>query len=385
MPGTSQTLPDPPPYNPLPDIAKFLGLSLTDMAIRGALTVVVLLVALVLGRWLARRASRMPVPVEVRLARGGRLGKRGERTVVERQVGAGPWLGRLTTLSVWLAAAIAITYIWLARLDTNARDNVLKALQQIGIQIVWSLVVIACTLGVGNILQRGFLTSLPRTVNRNLATLGARLVYVGTLAVGAIIVLTIWGTGIAIPVTLLGALAVALSISLQDVLKNLVAGVYLLLEHPFVIGDHISLTPYTGEVEDIQLRYTALITPEGERVLIPNSMLFSSAVVNLSAAERQRVTVTVTLPDPGPDGLERTEEQIRAALAAVPAVLRDPGPEIRVNRAASGTVDLHAVFWLPVGLAGGTAAVYSDVIERVRAVIQGAEVAVLDSAASATV
>src|SRR5262249_18025397 len=183
------------------------------------------------------------------------------------------------------------------------------------------------------ILQRSLVINMERRVNRNLSLLSGRIVYVAALVVGLIVILAIWGTGVVLPVTLLGAVTVALSLALQDVLKNLVSGIYLLLERPFTLGDHIALAPYVGEVEDIEIRYTALRTADGQRVIIPNSMLFSSAVVNLSAYERRRSTFTVTVPDTGVDAVDQAEEAIRAALEDTSGVLEQPAPDVIITRA----------------------------------------------------
>src|SRR5258706_212795 len=141
----------------------------------------------------------------------------------------------------------------------------------------------ALALLLARVLERGVDRSLGRRLNQNLLLLAGRMIYIGTLIIGVIVILVIWGTGLVIPITLLGALSVALSLALQDILKNLVSGVYLLVERRFVIGDRITVSTYTGEVEDIQLRVTMLRTPDGQQALIPNSLLFTSPVVNLSA------------------------------------------------------------------------------------------------------
>jgi small-conductance mechanosensitive channel len=360
-------------------------------AIRAGLTLLVLLVALSGGGWLAQRASKVPIPLENRFTRylNGLNGKRRRFNksveVTERSVGASRWLGGLTFASVLVAALVAIAFIWFGDLKTLQTTDLRNRLVQFGVELGSSLVVLACALGLGRLLQRGFVSSLPATVNRNLATLGGRIVYASVLAIGGIIILAIWGTGLVLPVALLGALTVALSLALQDVLKNLVAGIYLLLEHPFVIGDHISLTPYSGEVKDIQIRYTSLIMEGGEIVLIPNSMLFSSAVINLSEAERIRSALTVTVPDTGASGIDHAESGIRAALEAVHSVHRDPAPQVTVSRATGGKVDLQVVFWTPVGDAGASGTIYSDVIEQIRTQVKDAEIAVVDPTASAIV
>jgi small-conductance mechanosensitive channel len=349
--------------------------------VRLALTLLALVVALTGGRWLAGLASRVPVGVELKLGRNGR--SQGA-DVASARTGLSRWTGRLTLASVWIAALLAIGLIWFGtQLGALTPEKVADFFRPLAIQLGTSLVVLACTLGIGRILERGVVASMGRSrANPNLILLAGRVIYISALVVGFVIILQIWGTGIVLPVALIGTLTVALSLALQDVLKNLVAGVYLLLERPFVIGDTIVLTPYQGEVEDIRIRYSALRTPDGQRVLIPNSLLFSSAVVNLSFYERRRAALSVSVPDNGPDGVDRTEEQIRLALDNVSGVLHDPIPEVIVNRAAGGKVDLHVVFWMPTKEFGRNAAIYSDVIERVRSQIKDAEVAMLDASAT---
>jgi small conductance mechanosensitive channel len=357
-----------------------------SLIVRGSLTVLFLAGALVVGRILSDLASRVPVRVETRLSRNGRSR---EVPVGEVHKGLSRWAGRLTLASVWVAALVAIALVWLSdqTLAKIANHQDLGAsLTEAALRIGGSLVALACTLGLGRWLQRSALKSLDHTINKNLAALTGRLIYFATLALGVVIVLgVIWNTGIVFPVALIGALTVALSLALQDVLKNLVSGIYILLERPFVIGDHITLPPYTGEVEDIQIRYTALRTANDQRVIIPNSMLFGSAVVNLSAYDRRRSGLTVTIPDSGPDALDQAEEQIHSALEGVPGIIDKEPPQVVLSGASGGKVSLQVLFWVPAHDFSGNAAVVSDVIERLRAQVKDAEVAPLDTSASVAV
>lgn len=307
------------------------------------------------------------------------------------RTGMGPWLGRMARISIWLAALLAIAIVWLWDQSIwsqgrGAAQALAAALGDIAWKFGWSLVVVALTLALGRRLQEGVTRSLDRSrVNRNLAVLGGRVVYIGLLALGAIVILGIWGPGLVFPAALLGALAVALSLSLQDVLKNLVAGVYLLLEHPFLIGDSITISTYTGKVEDIQIRYTALHTPEGQRVLVPNGLLFSSPVVNHSYYDRKRAVLSVSLPDTGPDGVDEATEAIQTALEGLPGLEERQEPQVVLSGAAAGKMDLRAVFWLPAGDPAQTAYVISRAIERVRGALPDAEVTATEPAAGAAV
>jgi small-conductance mechanosensitive channel len=368
----------------LHDLLQNIGAHPAAVITRAVLTFVVVLAALFGGRWLAWLASRAPLHVERTLARSGRFR---QRLVRDESSSAGPWLGRLTGASVWFAALVAIALIWLwdqtmARVKPEQLGAFFGAL---ALRAGGSLLILACTLGIGRLFQRSLEASLARRVNPNLSLLSGRVLYIAILAIGLIIILGgVWDTGIVLPVTLIGALTVALSLALQDVLKNLVSGIYLLVERPFSIGDRISLTPYTGEVEDIEIRYTALRTEDGQRVIIPNSMLFSSAVVNLSAYEHRRAGFTVTVPDTGPETIDRAEGQIRAALESAQGVLKQPDPEVVVTRAAGGTVDLHVVYWLPTANLDASTSVFSHVLEQVRSQVKGAEISSLDAAVSAS-
>jgi small-conductance mechanosensitive channel len=355
-------------------------------AIRGVLTLLVVIIALTGGRWLASVAGRVPVRVPVgvesRLRHAGR--RADDVSTVRTDFSA--WVGRVTTICIWLAVVIAVAFIWFFNSPPSSDDQkqIGMALRGLAWQVIASFVVLAAALGIGRALQRGVLKTMDRQrTNANLILLGGRVIYIATLVVGLIAILAIWGTGLVVPVALIGALTVALSLALQDVLKNLVAGVYLLLERPYVIGDHIALDSYSGEVEDIQIRYTALRTLDNQRVLIPNSLLFGSPVTNLTAFDRRRATLAISVPDGGPDSVDNAEEQIRTALEKVPGVLESPPPLVTLNRAGEGKVDLHVVFWMPNKRPGDVAALYSDVIEQVRTQVRDAQVSQVDATSAA--
>ena len=285
----------------------------------------------------------------------------------------GPWLAWLMRLCIWITALTAIMVIWLYGQDSQINGKqLLHQFVTFAIQLGVSLAALAATLVLARVAQRATVASLHRSrLNRNLALLTGRLIYVVVLVIGVIVILAVWGTGLVLPVALVGVLTVALSLALQDILRNLVSGVYLLIERPFVIGDYITIPPYSGEVEDIQLRVTSLRTLDGERVLIPNAMLFTSAVVNLSAFQRRRIALMVSLPVGGPDGgvnLDSAEERILAALDAAPSILDDPAPVVTVSRATPDKTDLRVIFWTPTERlgAGGTGDVLSDAIQELR-------------------
>jgi small-conductance mechanosensitive channel len=353
--------------------------NITTNTIRAILTLLVVLIALIAGPLLARHSRRFPVVVEAVRERNGKVPRE-----IDEDGNGGKWIGRITLISVWLAAAVSVVFIWLIAQNNEGIpvEAWLANAGDLGIRLGISLLVLAMTLVVARILQRSTMGSLARArLNVNLVRLGGRIAYGLAIVIGAVVILDIWGTGLILPVTLVGALTVALSLALQDILRNLVSGVYLLVERPFVIGDQISVSPYTGEVEDIQMRVTVLRTLDDQRVLVPNALLFTSPVINQSFYQRRRVGLTVTVPGGGAEKLDAAEAHILQSLNDVPEILqKDPAPEVSLNATAGDKVTLRVVFWLPTMPPARQVGIVSNAIEQLRVGLPEAEIAMQESA-----
>src|SRR6266566_5911935 len=92
------------------------------------------------------------------------------------------------------------------------------------------------------------------------------------LIVTLLVVLGILGVNPAGLLAVAGAVGLAFSLAIQDILKNFFAGVYLLLERPFRVGDTIQVKEQQGVVDNIGVRTTELRTPENVQVLVPNAV-----------------------------------------------------------------------------------------------------------------
>jgi small conductance mechanosensitive channel len=79
-------------------------------------------------------------------------------------------------------------------------------------------------------------------------------------------------------IKMLGVGSVAIGFAFQNILQNFLAGILLLVQQPFQLGDWINVTGLEGRVDDIQTRATVIRTKEGTRVVIPNAVLFTSPV-----------------------------------------------------------------------------------------------------------
>ena len=120
---------------------------------------------------------------------------------------------------------------------------------------------------------------------------------VGVILITAVIVLSILGADPAGIVTLLAAIGLAFSLAVQDILKNFFAGVYLLLERPFRVGETIKVKDQQGTVENIGVRTTTLRTADNIQVLVPNAIVFAEVVANHTYQKAPE-------PAPVPDGAQ---------------------------------------------------------------------------------
>src|SRR5438445_5760035 len=100
------------------------------------------------------------------------------------------------------------------------------------------------------------------------------------VTVGILVVLGILGFNSTGLLTLAGAVGLAFSLAIQDILKNFFSGLYLLLERPFRVGDTIRVKDQQGVVENIGVRTTELRTFENVQVLVPNAVVFAEVVTN---------------------------------------------------------------------------------------------------------
>ena len=120
------------------------------------------------------------------------------------------------------------------------------------------------------------------------SSLAGGFALVGAFALAA----TVAGFGVILAAfaTLAGALALAVGFAAQDLIANFVAGIFILKDKPFDVGDYIEWGGNSGIVRDIQLRVTKLDTFDNEQVTVPNSDLANSAVTNPVANDTRRVT-----------------------------------------------------------------------------------------------
>jgi small-conductance mechanosensitive channel len=208
-----------------------------------------------------------------------------------------------------------------------------------------AVVLLAVAVLVARLVRRGVEAGLRRTsTEAYVHLLVAKLAYLGVLVVGMVVALSVVGVNLGVLVGSLGLATVAAGFALQDILSNFVAGIVLLLEHPFTKGDLIVTTDAQGEVEDIRVRATQLRTLDGQLVVVPNKLLFTNVLINASATTGRRLEAIVSVPYSQDSA--RIRETLTGATAAVEGVLEEPAPRVLTKDFGQGALELRLLFWV---------------------------------------
>ncbi len=144
--------------------------------------------------------------------------------------------------------------------------------------------------------------------------------------------------------TITGALALGLAFAAGDIIENFVAGIFILKDKPFEVGDYIEWDGNTGIVRNIDLRVSKLDTFNNEQLTVPNSDLASAVVMNPTANDTRRVPFDFGI-DYEAD-IELAREIIIEEGNKIDGILEEPAPTAPVTGLADSAVVLNGRVWV---------------------------------------
>ncbi|HEY8755604.1 MAG TPA: mechanosensitive ion channel family protein [Candidatus Dormibacteraeota bacterium] len=212
--------------------------------------------------------------------------------------------------------------------------------------LIGPIVVFALVFAIGRALRR----AVERAVNRAsgdaqlralVRNIGGAVIYFFAIVSGLVTA----GINAAFILTFGGLASLAIGLAFQDVLRNVLAGIWLLVERPFKIGDLIALVgvDMSGVVQTITLRTTAMRTADGRLAVVPNLTVFSGVVVNSSAYGQRRYTVSLRVERD--HDLEAALRAARRELEATAEIATEPQPRVEPQLDGEGIL-LHCRYWL---------------------------------------
>ncbi|MFC4357593.1 mechanosensitive ion channel family protein [Halobium salinum] len=161
-----------------------------------------------------------------------------------------------------------------------------------------------------------------------------------------------------------GAIALAVGFAAQDLLGNFVAGIFILKDKPFEVGDWIEVNDIVGRVEDIDLRVSRLRTFDNEMITVPNGELANNALKNPVAYDKLRQKFVFGIGYD--DDIAAAKEAILDEAAKTEGILDDPETSIRVTELADSYVGLQTRFWIDQPSRADFMKVRSDLVENVK-------------------
>ncbi|MFY8061128.1 MAG: mechanosensitive ion channel domain-containing protein [Arenimonas sp.] len=181
---------------------------------------------------------------------------------------------------------------------------------------------------------------LPRGVANSISSLS----YYALLVSGLMVALAAAGFHISQLALILGALSVGIGLGLQDVVKNFVSGLILMVERPVQPGDIVEVSNTTGKVRDIGMRATTLTTFEGADVIVPNGMLLSEKMINWTlSSDNRRIDISIGVSyaaDP-----KHVLEVLMAVANKAHGVTHNPSPTVVFTGFGPHSLDFSVRAW----------------------------------------
>src|SRR5438309_7793356 len=214
-----------------------------------------------------------------------------------------------------------------------------------GARFVEGILLFLLSFVVASVVRGTIRNQLKRThIDQQVALLVSRIAYLCLRLLGVIAFFTRWFGNPTLVFGGFGFLALAFSLAFQDILKNFIAGLFMLLERPFRLGDEITVDNHTGIVENIEMRATTLRTTDGEQVITPNSLVYTGTIINRTRYPTRMFTLTAKVPDGVVvDGLV---ERIGEELKNRPDLSRHPPPHVGLQPSVDGGLTIEVRYWL---------------------------------------
>jgi small conductance mechanosensitive channel len=135
----------------------------------------------------------------------------------------------------------------------------------------------------------------------------------------------------------LGIIVVVAAVALRESLRDLAATVIFILFQPFKVGDIIQTNGVTGQVQEILIFSTLLVSPDNKQIIIPNGNIQNSTLLNLSALDKVRIDLSVRLSYA--DKVQAAKEMLLALAKADSRVLETPAPFVQLMELGDSQVE----------------------------------------------
>lgn len=177
--------------------------------------------------------------------------------------------------------------------------------------------------------------------HKEVQILAGRVASVSTLVIGATVALNIAGIDLTV---IIAAVGFGIGFALKDIIINFLAGMMILAQKQYTIGDFINIDGTIGKIEEIQARATILKALDGTKVVVPNAELFSKQVISYTSNVFRRIEVSVGVEYD--TDLKLAVETCYNAIKRTTGVLIEPQPAVLVTEFGDSSINLVVRAWV---------------------------------------
>ena len=232
-----------------------------------------------------------------------------------------------------------------------------------------AVIVLLAFWGIQRLARRLLDRTVPKRFADHLAAdIVGKLVQYAIAAIGLLMAASQLGFNVVSMLAGLGVAGLALGLAAKDTLANFIAGLILLWDKPFVLGDDVEIGVTDGFVRHIELRSTKLENSDGNDVILPNSEVVARRIVNYTRTSRARVRVPISFAY-GVD-VERARGLLLPLAGTDDRILAEPEPELVLTELKESAVAAELRFW--VDSPRQRHAIRSDFLERAKRALEEA-------------
>ncbi|MFH1811284.1 MAG: mechanosensitive ion channel domain-containing protein [Pseudomonadota bacterium] len=193
---------------------------------------------------------------------------------------------------------------------------------------------------------RGAIQALGRraTIDATATRFVETVVRVTLLTIGGVTALGKLGINTASILTSMGVAGLTIGFAAKDALSNMISGLFIFWDRPFVIGDLVEIDGKYGRVDNITMRSTRVVTPDGKMLAVPNSVVVNSTVVSYTNFPHLRLDIPVTVNVN--THLAAARRALLALCAAQDWLMKDPAPAVLVTALNDYNVELTLQAWI---------------------------------------
>ena len=227
----------------------------------------------------------------------------------------------------------------------NAVQKIIEGLVELGFKIIGLILIIVIGLRLVKILLK-FINKLKgfSKLEKSVQTFIVSFIGIVLKALVFITALAYIGIPMTSILTVFGTATLAVGLSLQGGLTNMMGGILILIFKPFVVGDYIETHTDSGTVEEITIFYTILKTPDNKKVVIPNGPLSNEPITNYSAQDKRRLDLEFSVSYD--TDIDKVKDLLTKILKEEENVLKDEDLFARLSSHGDNALIFTARAWV---------------------------------------